>query len=964
MNMKKKKWITAALIVVVLAALLIWVRGTDKNSLTPGKTVTTTQYEESYLAYLNQYGYTGEMASETIEIDLSNYTASEDMTASYTDGGVATSEEGKITFSFEVKEAGFYHLKVTYLPLEGTTSEIQRRILVDGLSEYTGLNQIVLKRKYQDEAIGIKNENEIRPAAVEIFEKTTCYVEDYNRRNGAPFLFYLTRGKHTLTLESVKEPVQIFELAFEAKQNEEAYANVIDQLKADYPIYQGEPLIGQAERVEGITKAITKSSSSININKNYSDANLMPYHPYHIVYNTIGGSSYKTSGDKITWTIEAPEEGLYELTFKARQAINRGVTSYRRLSINGVVPYEEMNSVTFSYSSDMTYYTISDENREPYLFHLKKGENEISLEVVLGELGGVLTQVEESMYNLNQLYLKTIQITGTSPSLYIDYEIRKKIPGFVETLLTEAENLNKAIDMMIAITGEKGEQTALLDKMAIEALGLAEEPEDVTEELTRWKDNIAALGTWTVNIAEMPLELDALLISAPGSKLPKVNAGLFKSMGNGLVRFFSSFFVKTDEVTSDTKEHTGGKDVLTVWMVSSGKEQAQILQNMIDETFTPQTGIPVKLQLIPLGVVLRAALSGNGPDALVGLSQGTLADFAQRNALVDLTGMPDFEKEAQRFYESAITGATYLDGVFGLPEQQTFSMLFYREDVLSSLGLGIPTTWDEIKEMIPVLQRNNYSFCMPKTEMFASLVFQYGGDYYLGEGREYGIASGLASDEAMSAFKDLTDYFTAYNLPVSVDFSNRFRTGEIPAGIVNYTTFCTLEIFAPEIKGLWSFSPIPGVVKEDGSVDNTFVTDTVQSVIMKNSDNVEDAWTFVKWWTGTEAQLTYANTIESVLGSASRYAAADKKVLSQLPWAAGEYKQLVSQLEHTKGIPAVPGAYMAARMVQYSFDDVVANGSNPRETLYLNIKAIDKELLKKRIEFGLLEKENQKGGKR
>ena len=44
---------------------------------------------------------------------------------------------------------------------------------------------------------------------------------------------------------------------------------------------------------------------------------------------------------------------------------------------------------------------------------------------------------------------------------------------------------------------------------------------------------------------------------------------------------------------------------------------------------------------------------------------------------------------------------------------------------------------------------------------------------------------------------------------------------------------------------------------------------------------------------------------------------------------------------------------MNQRMVQYAFDKVVAELANPRETLYLNVKAIDKELLKKRKEFHL-----------
>lgn len=951
-KMKKKKLIITAAAVLILVVIMMAVK-CGKNSENSGDIqIDTVKYEKTYLKYLEQNKYVGNMAADSVKIDISKFEVSNGMNAEYKNGAVETADEGSITFSFNVKETGFYNLKIKYLPLKGTTSEIQRKMSVDGTTLYNGLTQIAFKRKYRDEEIKIKGKNEIRPSAKEVIEPNEVWIEDYNRRNGAPYLFYLEKGEHTLTFESVKEPVSFMEITFEAKEKEESYEDVIEKLKAIYSVYDKETLIGQAERVDGITSDIVKSSSSININKNYSDANLMPYHPYHIVYNTIGGTSYKTSGDMITWTLEAPEEGLYEITIKARQAVNRGVTSYRRVYVNGVVPFEEMNSVSFDYSSDMKNFTLSDGEGTPYLFYLKKGSNTLSMEVVLGELGGLLTEVEESMYNLNQLYLKTIQITGTTPSVYIDYEIRKKIDGYTNTLLNEADHLNHAIDVLVAITGEKGEKTALLDKMAIEASTLAKDPESVTEELTRWKDNIAALGTWTVSIAEMPLEVDAIMLSAPNAKLPKATAGPFKSFFTGIRRFFASFFVKTNEVTSDT-EVKGGDNVLTVWMVSSGKEQAQILQNMIDESFTPIYGINVKLQLIPDSVVLKAALSGEGADVLVGLPQEKLADFAERNALADISKFDGFENERARFYDSAITGATYLDGVYGLPEQQKFSMLFYREDVLNSLGLGIPRTWEDFKAMIPILQRNNYSVCMPKSEFLSSLVFQYGADFYEGEGADYGIASGLADDRSLKAFKDLTDYFTAYKLPVTVDFSNRFRTGEIPVGIVSYTTFSNLEIFAPEIKGLWSFAPIPGVMKEDGTIDNTFVTDTVQAVIMKDCDDYDDAWTFLKWWTGADAQLTYANTIESVMGTASRYAPADKKVLEQLPWSASEYKMLVSQLENSKGIPAVPGSYMTTRMISYSFDAVVSDNSNPRETLYLNVKDINKELTKKREEFGL-----------
>ena len=44
---------------------------------------------------------------------------------------------------------------------------------------------------------------------------------------------------------------------------------------------------------------------------------------------------------------------------------------------------------------------------------------------------------------------------------------------------------------------------------------------------------------------------------------------------------------------------------------------------------------------------------------------------------------------------------------------------------------------------------------------------------------------------------------------------------------------------------------------------------------------------------------------------------------------------------------------MTSRMLEYTFDNVVTNGANPRETLYLKIKEINAELTKKRKEFRL-----------
>ena len=183
--MKKKKiWTILAVLAVLAVVVGIAFWNNDDSSDLGDSVVTASPYEESYMAYLLEHGYNGEgkpnFADAEIKIDLGEFTAENGMEASFSDGILSTNEEGKLTWTFHVKTEGFYHLEMSYLPLPGTTSDIQRRILIDNKELYEGLAQLVLKRQYVDEDIRVKNNDEIRPSAVEVFEKTTVYAEDYN----------------------------------------------------------------------------------------------------------------------------------------------------------------------------------------------------------------------------------------------------------------------------------------------------------------------------------------------------------------------------------------------------------------------------------------------------------------------------------------------------------------------------------------------------------------------------------------------------------------------------------------------------------------------------------------------------------------------------------------------------------------------------------------------------------------
>jgi ABC-type glycerol-3-phosphate transport system substrate-binding protein len=979
-------------------------------------------FETSYKAYLDSRGYKpgvpvpaefpAEIPAE-IPVAVEDFSAWNGMNAFVRQaGGVFTGELGVIGWRFRVAVPGFYNLEVTYLPERGTNSQIKRAVYLDGEILHEGLRQTAFNRAYVDSAAGtsaagtsaagtsagsggieVVNHNEIRPKAVEVFSERAVFIDDSQKRSPDPYLFYLSDGEHTLAFESVKEPMTITGLRFasapavpsyrEYRQNNAGQRGQRGQRGEGGLVFQAErtaaSVVTTAPAMSAATGAATgaapaladvyplavrKSLPSITIKNVYVDPALTPYHPYRIVYNTIGGDTWRYPGDVIEWDIDVPEAGLYKLSFKGRQSANRGVISCRSLKINGKTPFKEAEALEFAYSASMKNYIPGGE--EPYLFFFTQGKNTLSLEVVLGAFGAPYAEVTESVTRLNDLFRRVTQITGAVPDMFIDYEVSQKVPDFVESLEREFERLSRVVEQLNRITVEKGSNTSMIERFIEQIKRLSQRPDNITQELGLFKSNISALATWLITVSEMPLELDSFSLLAPDAQSPPARANVFRRAANDVVRFFSTFFVDSSSVDSAVNsavntavftvaDKRGKKKAVKVWF-PTGRDQAQTLRSLIDERFIPEYGVGVDLELTPIDVIMPATLAGVGPDVVLSMDQTKLMDFAVRNALVDVSGFEGFAEEKAKYYPSALEGITFQGKTYGLPETQSFLILFYRRDILDSLGLTPPKTWDELRELIPVFHMNNYDVYIPHPGPFGSLIIQKGGDFYRGAGNDYGIESGLLEESAMKSFKELTDFFTAYKLPVSMDFSNRFRTGEVPLGIADYTEYCRLELFAPEIRGLWSFAPLPGTVKEDGSIDNRVVTGTSQTVILKAAEKrgvVEACWAFARWWLSTDIQTEYANGIEAILGASARYATANRDVLTRLPWPAADAAKLLEQFASTKGIPPVPGSYMTDRMVGYAFNNVVAGGANARETLYLNTKDINAELSKKRKEFGL-----------
>jgi hypothetical protein len=81
-----------------------------------------------------------------------------------------------------------------------------------------------------------------------------------------------------------------------------------------------------------------------------------PYDPAHKKLNAIGGQRWGQSGQWISWEINVPESGLYQLGTRSKQNFYRDMTACRSLYIDGEIPFQEAADMTFTYSDDLENY--------------------------------------------------------------------------------------------------------------------------------------------------------------------------------------------------------------------------------------------------------------------------------------------------------------------------------------------------------------------------------------------------------------------------------------------------------------------------------------------------------------------------------------------------------------------------------------------------------------------------------
>ena len=937
--MKKLAFVTV-LCVIFSCLFSMLPAGAVENDINVQKTTLDYLVQEgSYSEYKKKYESENCPEDEMI-LSAERAICSDDTKSELKDGILQwNSETGSVSWTFQLQESGIRYLKLRYCSLNSSFTDIRRTILIDGKTPFQEMEQSVFSKvcKNRDDTIKTDNQgNQLRPTQVVTNVWQEVWIRDDEGIFPDPFGIYFEAGQHTIEIIGISQPMQLEWLKLCSYHHADSYDTYAVSVA-------GKPDNASKEvRIQG-ESADLKSSPSLYPVYSRDNCYNEPFSVKNTIFNSIGGYNWRTNGEWIEWHFDVPESGYYKMGVRFKQDFLMGIPIVRRIQIDGESLFEELETFSFHYDTKWQFQKLTSDNKDCYIY-LEKGKHTLRMTAALDDISTAVYNIKQITADLLAVYSKIIMVTGVSPDTYRDYQLTKRIDGLTDELQRNADALKEMAEYIRDLSNDRASEAHSIERVYEQIQTMIEAPDEIPSKLGYFKDNLNSLSSWILTMSETCTTIDYITFLPKDMEYPKVNPGFFEQALSTLESFWVSFF-KDYSTVGNSYEAT---DAISVWVLL-GREQSDTFKTIIDDSFTPSEDINVNMNIIANeNVLLFSVAAGNPPDVALGLTQQLPVDYGLRGAVLDLSTMENFEQVAERFSQSAVSSFVYEGKTYALPNTQSFPIMFCRTDVLNDLGISIPKTWTEFFEAIQTLQERNLTAGV--TGLLDTLIFQNGCSYY----NDAKTACTINSPKGLKAFQTYTSFYTDYSLPLEYDAANRFRTGEMPIFIADYSTsYNTLTISAPEIKGLWTMAPIPGTEREDGTLDRSVAGTVTSIVIFSTAKNPEASWKFVDWWTSDEIQTRYGTEIEAIMGAGARYNSANINAMQELPWSLEDLTVLNEQWKTVKGIPMIPGSYYTTRHLDNAFREVYTYGEIPRNALTKYVMEINKEITKKRQEFNL-----------
>lgn len=893
--------------------------------------------------------------TDQIEIDMTDYSDSNpeanitvDTYGGESDVLLWSGAGGWVEYEVEVEEEGLYNFGLDYFPLlpedGGSNQSVIFSVAVNGEFPFLEARSIEFAREFRDtdpqfDDIG----NQVRSLIDEVTEWKSSNFIDSNGASVAPLQFHLNEGTNTIRLYLLREGVALDTFTIDSPKTYDSYEDVRANFPADATT-TGDIIDLEAEAFE------TKSSTSIQVQYD-RDPLTTPESLDRVRFNTLGGASWSKENQSITWEIDVPEDGEYKIGFRGLQNFQQNLTIHRAIYIDGEIPFEELKNYQIPYASGWQETIISDESDEPYSIYLEEGTHTITMAATHEPYIPLLVQIDTLTEGVRVLAEELRVASGGREDSFRVWQVERELPGLVDRLAQLGDQFANMADQMIEINGQTNSVSQSFSSMARDVDKLLDEPNEIPNNQVTIGRLQEMLSSQREELLTSPLQIDTIYFAPIEEEFPRMTSRWYeKIMGtyNSLVYSFSG----QNELAEQEEEE------LNIWMMW-GRDYAEELQQLADQQFTPEHGVRVNVNLIQdSNLLILAKAAGIMPDVALGIPSSMPFEMALRGAALDFTTMPGYEEVIDNYAPGALLPYYYDEGIYGIPETMNFKVLFYRKDILDQLDLDIPDTWDDVYDMLPTLLQNQYNFFVDPQD-FSYMLFQNGVELYT----ENGMRSGLDTQNAFNGFSEWTDLFNLHGLDLQVQsFYQQFRNGDFPIGIADFNQYMQLLVAAPEILDVWGIAPVPGMENPEGDIvrwaGGTGLATT--SVMLFNDtpeEKLDQAWEFIKWYTSDETQTQYGTNLEQFRGETFRWNSANINAFAAMPWRPADLDVFLDQWRWVKDVPNVPGGYMTARHLSFAWNQVVLEGANPRIELEEAVQDINRELVRKQYEFGLIDEQ-------
>lgn len=941
--MKKRFVKRIVALTLVTAVIFVCNDSTEKGAFADNPSASVYSIDSEYISEAISHNYTKVSSKYTAK----EY-AGQDI---ITESGESIKRGDNISLSVSVPETAIYELVFEYASLDESILPAGIALTVDGDYPFYECRNIKLESTWvSPEKISYdRYGNEIVTVPDKLIRTEKKALTDGSNRYSGSLDMQLSKGTHEFSIEMREGEICLYSLSLVTPEKTEKYTG-------------SQKAVGNSIVTIEAEDITYRNDSSVHAIAEY-DTSLSPYAVKEKLLNTIDSDSFDKAGQTIEYEFIAPADGYYYIGMNYRQSEKTDFPVFLNIRIDGQLPNDAFVNYPMHYTSKYKTTTLTDNNGENLSVYLKEGTHRISFTISNDEIRQILEGLDEMMSLVNDLSLEITKVAGTNSDKYRDLKLSRYIPTLTDDLYGYAERLYALQETVRAYSDGK-KTIAVLSPMNIAAkqlISLAKEPDEIPyriSELSSGSSSVCRQLANTVdNLLKNNIAIDKIFLYQESAELPK-GYGFFKSLALNVERFISSFTNQEYSSSNVDKNH------LQVW-VNRSNQYVQIMQKMIDEYFTPQTGIEVDISLMSDQYKLVLSnTAGNQPDVATGINYTVPYELAIRGALVDMTQFEGFKETASVYEPGFFMTGTINDSVYSMPETLNPWVLFYRSDILTKLGLKVPNTMQDVIDMLPDLQMRGLNYYQPVSGMIAMrnfhgttpLVKQYGGSLYFETAQE-GTAFGEA--EAIEGFTYLCDLFTIYDLPINIDnFYQHLRNGDIPIGVADFGVYNLMKNAAPELNGSWEIALVPGIEQEDGTIKRTVCGNAESCVIFKsNPEREQKAWEFIKWWSSTEIQAVFGQTLQTTYGDEYMWNSANIEAFAQLPWDSDDKAVIIEQMSYVEDMARVPGTYLLEREMSNAFNDIVVNGDTAQMRIDQAVKTINREIDRKLEEFGYIDSE-------